>query len=295
MNWRQLGVLLFLASIWGGSFIFIRVAAPALGPFVLVTARVLIAGVTVLLYALAVRRPPALRQRLGSYLLLGLLNASVPFVLIATAELRLPASLAAILNATTPMFTALVAAVWLGESLTLRKALGLVLGLTGVVIAVGWSPLELSAPVLWSAGASLLAACAYALGGVYSVRRFVGVSLLDLNIGQNLASGLTLLPLALVTAPRAWPSLTVTLSLLTLALLATSFAYLIFFHLLQTVGPTRTLSVTFLVPVFGMIWGAIFLDEQITAGTLVGLAVILLAILLVTGVRLGPRQDRAAA
>lgn len=294
MRWRELGILLLLAAIWGGSFIFIRVAVTVLGPFALVEIRVGLAGLALLLYALAVRRAPALWQRRWAFLLLGLLNAAIPFCLISTAELHLTASLAAILNATTPLFTALVAAVWLGERLTLRKGVGLGLGLAGVVIAVGWSPLPFTLPVLLSAGASLLAAFTYGLGGVYSARQFKGVPLLDLNIGQCLGAALALLPLAGATAPRAVPSLPVVLAVLALSLLGTAFAYLLFFHLIQTVGATRTLTVTFLVPIFGLIWGAVFLHEAIGAGTLLGLGVILSAILLVSGVAL-PRLRRVGA
>ena len=116
MRAPDLARLLLLAALWGGSFIFIRIAAPVLGPIVLVTIRVLLAGAALLVYALVTRSELELRARWRQYLTIGALNSAIPFVLISTAELQLPASLAAILNATSPLFGAVIAAIWIKDS-----------------------------------------------------------------------------------------------------------------------------------------------------------------------------------
>lgn len=285
MRLADLGILVLLGAIWGASYLFIRVAVPALGPFALVEVRVVLASLTLLLYAAATRKLPDFRRRWPQFLLLGVINSAVPFVLISAAELHLTAALAAIVNATTPLFGALVAAGWLNERLTLRKAAGLVFGLAGVVVVVGWSPLVLDAPALWSVAAMLAAALAYAVGGVYAARGFRGIPSLTMSIGQQLGASAALLIPAAALAPERWPSAGVTGAVLALALVCTAFAYLLYFHLIRSVGPTRTMSVTFLVPVFGVLWGGLFLGEAVRAGTLVGLGIILAGIVLVSGVR----------
>lgn len=121
-----------LGALWGGSFLFIRVAVPALGPTLLMDIRVFFAAVALILYAVVLGRLGGLRTRWRQFLVLGGVNAALPFTLIAAAEINLTASLASILNSTTPLFTAVVAALWIGESLTARKMVGLMLGFAGV-------------------------------------------------------------------------------------------------------------------------------------------------------------------
>jgi drug/metabolite transporter (DMT)-like permease len=297
MKPRDFAALIALAALWGGSFLFMRIAAPALGPVVLAGARVLIAGVALLLYAAAIHRGTHLRTRWRSHLVMGALNAAVPYALISAAELHLTAGLAAILNATTPLFTALVAAVWIKDPLTLKKVTGLVLGILGVAVLMGWSPLPLDAVILLSAGASLLAAAFYGMAGVYAKRAFAGVPPLASATGQQLGAAALLLPVALplaaTTAPSMHLSLVIVLAVLGLALGCTSVAYLLYFHLISAVGPTSTLSVTLLVPVFGLLWSGLFLHEPVTGGTFAGLANILASVLLITGARLPSRVLRA--
>jgi drug/metabolite transporter (DMT)-like permease len=293
MKLRESLLLLLLAAFWGASFLFIRIASPVIGPVVLVDARVLLAGLVLLLYAALCARLPRLWSRWKSYLLLGTLNAAAPFTLIAFAELHLPASLAAILNATTPLFTAVVSAFWLHDRMTIKKVLGVLVGMIGVAVLVGWSPLPLTPLVLFSVGASLLAACFYGVGGVYSKVAFQKESPLALALGQQLGAGVVLLPFAGVSIPAQFPSMQVILAVLALVLLSTSIGYLLYFHLMVTVGPTSTLSVMFLVPVFGLLWGALFLKEPLTVGWLVGLGIILFSMWCVTNLRIAwPRLSR---
>lgn len=285
MNPKELGALLLLGALWGASFLFIRVAAPVLGPIWLIDLRVLIAGIVLLIYALIVRKLPHFKSQWKSYLLLGLLNALIPFVLIAYSAIHLNASLTAILNATTPLFTAIVARFWLGELLSVRKVIGILVGLTGVCILMGWSSVPFTVEVWLSIGASLMAALFYGIGGVYTKRTFTGTPPLALSIGQQLSAGLILIPFSVVSVPTAPISLTVILAVLGLAVLSTSIGYLLYFYLVERVGPTKTVSVTFLVPLFGILWGVLLLNEQITVGTIVGLLVILAGIILMNGIQ----------
>lgn len=286
-------MLLLLAALWGGSFLMIRVASPVLGPLPLVDMRVFLAGGALLLYALAIGKRPALRARGRAFLTLGALNAALPFTLIAFAELHLSASLAAILNATTPLFAALAAAVWLGQRLTPTRVLGLLLGVLGVAALVGWQAIPITPLVLASVGLSLLAALLYALGGIYAGRTFAGVPSLTLAIGQQLAAGIWLLPVALASASGSRITLGAVVAMLVLALAGTSLGYLLYFDLIARVGATNTLSVTYLVPVFGVFWGRVLLGEAIHLGTIVGLAIILTSVTLVTG-SAGPLRRLAA-
>ena len=277
-----------LSALWGGSFLFIRVAVPALGPFLLVGLRVGLAAAVLTLYALAIGRVPKIRTRWRSFLVLGFLNAAVPFSLISAAEIYLTASLAAILNSTTVMFTAIVAAVWMGDVLTARKAIGIVLGIAGVTVLVGWDPLPLNGLVLLAVAAMLIASLSYALGATYAKQSFSGIPPLGMAIGQLCGAVVLLVPLAAVSVPAEAPSFVVALSILGLALLSTAVAYLIYFRLIENVGPTSTVTVTLLVPVFGLLFGVFLLDEPFGPGTLAGLGIILLSVVLITGI--APRK-----
>ncbi|HEX2740182.1 MAG TPA: DMT family transporter [Rubrobacter sp.] len=275
--------LILLGALWGGSFLFIRVAVPALGPFLLVDLRVGLAAAALFLYALAASRVPKIRYRWKSFLALGFLNAAVPFSLISAAEIHLTASLAAIMNSTTVMFTAIVAAVWMGEALTARKLVGIVLGIFGVAVLVGWDPISVNGMVLLSVAAMLGASLAYALGATYAKQAFSGIPPLGMAVGQLTAATALLLPLSAASVPTEVPSLAVALCVLGLALLSTAVAYLIYFRLIENVGPTSTVTVTLLVPVFGLLFGVLLLDEPFGFGTLAGLGIILSSVVLITG------------
>jgi drug/metabolite transporter (DMT)-like permease len=288
MRPRDFAGLVLLSALWGGSFLFIRVAVPALGPFLLVGLRVGLAAAALILYALAIGRMPKIRTRWRSFLVLGFFNAAVPFSLISAAEIHLTASLAAILNSTTVMFTAIVAAVWMGDVLTARKAVGIMLGIAGVTVLVGWDPLPLNGLVLLAVAAMLIASLSYALGATYAKRSFSGIPPLGMAIGQLCGAVVLLAPLAAVSVPGKAPSFVVALSILGLALLSTAVAYLIYFRLIENVGPTSTVTVTLLVPVFGLLFGVFLLDEPFGPGTLAGLGIILLSVVLITGI--APRK-----
>jgi drug/metabolite transporter (DMT)-like permease len=291
MGARDLGALLLLSALWGASFIFIRVAVPELGPFILVELRVGIAAATLALCAALLGRLPKLRARWRQFALLGTVNVAIPFSLISAAEINLTASLAAILNSTTVMFTAMVAAVWVGDALTARKFVGLVLGIVGVTVLVGWDPVAMNWVVVLSVGAMLAASLSYALGAVYAKRTFAGSPPLAIAIGQLTAASMLVLPLAAVSVPGR-PSTTVVLSVLALALLSTAVAYMLYFRLIENVGPTSTSTVTLLVPLFGLLFGVVLLDEPVGLGTFAGLALILSSVALIAGLGVARQKPR---
>jgi drug/metabolite transporter (DMT)-like permease len=282
MTARQTTMLLVLAALWGASFLFMRVAVPSLGPVVLADARVAIAGVALLAYAALIGAVPSVRARWRDYLLLGAINAALPFTLLSAAELEIEASLAAVLNAMAPLCGAIVGVVWLGQRVTGAAKAGLVLGVGGVALVVGLSPFTLDLPFILAVLACLAAAFAYGVGANLVRARFVGEPPLSLAIGQQLAAAVVLLPLLPVVAPREPPDAVDVACLIALALGSTGIAYLLYFRLLAELGATGGMTVIFVVPVFGVLWGALFLDEAIHLATVLGGGVILLSVWLIT-------------
>lgn len=293
MQAREYVYLVVLSAIWGLSYVFIQVASPLLGPALLIDLRVSVAAGVVLAYVAAsgqLRRSfPDMRSRWRAYFILGALNAALPFTLIAISELQLPASYAALLNSTAPIFSTVIAVSVLSARLSRRTALGLVFGIVGVAVAVGVAPFALTEGILFSVALSLVAACSYGVAALYLHREFRTTPPITISIGQQLAAGALLLPFALVEAPRADFTLLAIGAMLGLALLSTVVAYLLYFHILQAAGPTEALSVTFLMPVFGVLWAHLLLGEPIGIGTVVGLALILVGVELVVG--LGRRHS----
>lgn len=285
--------LLILAAVWGASFIFFRVIVPVLGPIATVEVRVVLAGIALLAFAALTGADLEWRERWVWYAIVGVLNSAIPFALIAFAEVRLTASLASILNASTPLFAAILAAVFFKDPLTLPKIAGLALGFGGVVVLVGWSPLEPGLMTWLSVLATLAASFFYGLAGNLARARLKGAPALGLAVGSQVASSLVLLPFLPWNPPLAAPDLTVILCVLGLSLVCTAFAYIPYYRLILDLGATRASTVTFIVPIFGVLWGALFLGEGVGVEKLVACAIILAGAGLVTGVIGGPRAVRA--
>jgi drug/metabolite transporter (DMT)-like permease len=274
-------MLLVLAALWGASYLFFRIAGPILGPLLLAAVRVVLAALTLLIYTFVVKQMPEFRKHWWAFLLLGLLNNAIPFTLISSAVNNLNASISAILNATTPLFTVIVTVFWLREKLTTRRIVGVVLGIAGVVVLMGLSPLPLTQRTVVAGLEALLASCSYAFAVVYARTRFKGVAPLHVAVGQLSGSSLILTPLSFFALPDSYPSVTVIVSVVALAVICTALAYLIYFRLIANAGATTASTVTFLVPFFSVLWGAVFLQEPLNVGMFVGLGVILLSVYLV--------------
>jgi drug/metabolite transporter (DMT)-like permease len=282
VNIKDFGALIVVSALWGGSFLLMRVAVPSLGPVVLAESRVLIAGLVLVAFAVAtrIRLEPGTHWR--QYAILGALNGALPFTLIAAAELHLTASVAVVLNATTPLFGALFAAFWRIEVFTIRRLAGLIIGLLGVGVLVGWNPAQMNTASYWSVFASLGAAIAYGAAGAYTRASVRGVSPIALSAGSQLAAAVMLLPLVALVPPTATPSTTVMACVIALALLCTAVARVLHFQLILNVGPTVAALTTYLAPVFGILWAWMILSEKPSTGMLVGLVLILGSITLIS-------------
>ncbi len=283
--------LLTLAAIWGGSFIFMRVLAPVLGPVVTADLRVLIAGVALLGYFKVIKFDPDWHRYWFQYLLIGGVNSALPFFLFSFAALHIPASLSVILNSTAPLFGAIFSAIWLGERLTGLKILGLLIGAAGVALVVKVGAIKTDSMFLWAVAACTFAAICYGLAATYIKRRGNGAKPMGIAGASQLMAGLLLLPVIPFSPVRGSITLPVVVGVLVFSLLCSAIAYLLYYRLIEDLGPTKALTVTFLMPVFGMIWGALLLSETITLGMIGGTALILLGTTLVLGI-VGARNVR---
>jgi len=280
--------LLALAAIWGASFLFMRVIAPVLGTFPTAFFRVLLATAGLLVILALLRTRWDFRGKFGLCLVLGVINSGVPFALYAVAAQLVPAGYSAIFNATTPMMGVLIGALFFAEELTLAKLLGVFSGLGGVALLMRIGPVPLDMGLLLGALACLGATACYGFGG-FLTRRWIngdgGLNSGMVALGSQAGAALCLLPLfgwSLLNAPPpSWGGASVWLSLLGLGLVCTAFAYILYFRLLADVGPVRTLTVTFLIPPFGVLWGVLFLDEPLSWAYVQGGALIALALWLI--------------
>ena len=284
MKPRDLLDLTLLAALWGGSFLFMRYAVPDFGVVPLIWLRVALASVCLLPLLLLKRQFGALRRQAGALTVMGLFNSGLPFLLIAWATLSITAGLASIMNAMTPVFTALIGALWLGDRLDGRRSLGLLLGLAGVALLAADKADFRPGGSGWAIVAMLLATACYGFAANHTRRYLQGVPALVNATGTQLVSALVLLPPALWSWPERMPGLGPWLAALVLGVACSALAYLLFFRLIARVGASRAVTVTFLVPVFGTLWGALFLGEPVTVSMLAGGAVVLLGTGLATGV-----------
>ncbi|QSX36194.1 DMT family transporter [Shewanella sedimentimangrovi] len=286
MKLSSLLQLILLSAIWGASFLFMRIAVPELGPAWLMFGRVGMAALFLALTALTLKKSLHFGRYKGHYLMLGMFNSALPFLLYGYAATELPASLLSILNATAPLWGALISAFYLKHWPTGRALLGLVTGFAGVVLLAGVESLALSTDGLLALLAGLAAAVCYAIASIYSKQAKQTDAFGNAHGSMWAATAILLPSLWLVPAPVAMPSNGALLAVLALGVLCSGIAYLLYFRLVNTLGAMSALTVTFLIPVFGIFWGALLLDEHIGWHTLSGTAIILLGTALTTGIRL---------
>jgi drug/metabolite transporter (DMT)-like permease len=292
MRTADLARLTALAIIWSLSFVFLRVIVPAMGPMWTATLRVLIAGTALVAWFAVTHLDANVRRNWRAYLFVGALNSALPFVLFAFAAQHLPASYLVILNAATPMFAALAAAAWLGDRLTPAKLAGLALGAAGVALVSRAGPVTPDTTFAVAVAASLGAALCYALAGVWLKRHGAQLKPVAVAGWSQLFASFVLLPAAAAAPVPAAPTMLVLVDLLALALVCSGVAYLLYYRLIADVGPTRAMTVTFLMPAFGMAWGALFLGEHITPPMIAGAAMIVAGTAAV--LRVGPPKRAPA-
>lgn len=295
MNTANLIRLVTLAAIWGGSFLFMRISAPVLGPAVLIEWRVLLAALFLMVVGLVLRRrtaPLNLRENWKHFLVLGFFNSALPFLLFAFSARTLSASVMSVVNATAPMWGAIIGAVWGRQPIKARTALGLVLGTVGVAVLAGFDKVSAKPGAGIALVATLAAACSYGIATTYA-RSARSVAPFANAHGSMWAAALLVLPALPFFPQPGQPTLTVAASVVALGVLCSGIAYLLYFRLIEEIGPTSALTVTFLNPVFGILWGSLFLGEVVGWYTVAGAAIVLVGTALVTGFT--PRFGRAPA
>jgi drug/metabolite transporter (DMT)-like permease len=280
-------MLTFLAAVWGGSFIFMRVLSPALGALLTTSLRVFCAGLALQIWFLIARRKLYWRQYWQHYLITGILGACIPFTLYAYAAHFLPAGYSAIINSLTPLFGAIFAAVWLDLRLTRRKIIALLFGVCGVLI-ISHHPehTDYSLTFYFAVTACVCATICYGLNSIY-VRKFARkVDPISMAGASQLLAGALWFGFSLFSLPSldsiqmlGWSKLI--LNLIGLSLFCSAIAFIFYYRIMQEVGQSQALSVTFLIPLFGVVWGWLFLDEAITLNMLLGCLCILLAVHLI--------------
>ncbi|MBK9360873.1 MAG: DMT family transporter [Rubrivivax sp.] len=291
MQRRDVGDLLLLSVLWGAAYLFMRAAVPAFGPAPMIALRLAIAA-AVLLPLLAWRGGLGqLRAHPGPLLLQAVVFTALPFLMLGWAAQHLTAGLLAVLNATAPLFAALLAHFVFHERLGAWRSAGLALGFGGVALLTAGSVSFRSAQGLLAVGAVLLVSAMWAVGANYTRRRLGGMDSLALTVGGLALASLALAPLAAATWPAAPPPPRAWLEMAFLGVASSGLGFLLYYRLLRRIGPVRAMSVTFLNPVVALIAGALYLGETVSLQTLAGAAVVLVGTSLSLG--LWPGRPRA--
>jgi len=274
--------LLLLSAIWGSSFIFMRIIAPIIGPILTASLRTLVAGLFLVIIFKCSNYKLYWRRDYKQLLIIGIVNSSIPFFLYAYAALYIPASLSSIMNSMAPMFGALLSAVFLIEALSIRKGIGLVLGVVGVTIISSYNNAGTDVSYFLSIGACVLAAFCYGLSSIYIRLKASHIEPKAIAAGSQVFAGLALLPFALINPVPFQLTFKLSLIVLVFAIVCSALAYLIYYDLIKEVGPTNALTVTFLIPIFSILWGYLLLNEPINLSIIIGGCVILIGTYLVT-------------
>jgi drug/metabolite transporter (DMT)-like permease len=288
--------LIVLSMIWGASFLFLRIATPEFRPLALILIRVAVGALCLAPVFLREESRATFRKYGWKIIVVGILNSAIPFSLLAYSTLSLEAGFTSLLNASTPIFAAVAGALWFGMRLGGSQVVGLCVALLGVV-ALSWDCLEFKdGGDGWAVLAALLASSCYGLAANLSRRWLAGVNVRVVSAGCMAASAVVLFPLGVLYWPSVAPSGAAWACALGLATACTAVAYLLYFRLLEDAGAVAASSVTFLVPIFGVLWGVWLLQERLDGRLLLGMVVTLLgAALTLKVIRLGFRTKRGDA
>ena len=279
MELRYWVVLTFLGAVWGSAFIFIKVAAPEFGAIGLVQARLTIASLVFIPILLRKKYLILLKPAWKHSLVLAVTNNAIPFSLFSYGSFGADSNILAILNATTAFNTMIIALLWLGEKVTLKQVFGLVLGFIGVIILV--NP-ESSSTSIISALFCLIGAACYSFSTVF-IQKYSEKTDKMVLIGWSIIfSCFIMIPFTLLNLPPQIPSANALLSATWLGSISTGLAFFGYVYLIEKIGAVKTSTVAYFLPVFGIIWGAVFLNEVITGGIILGCATILIGVFFAT-------------
>ena len=273
-----------LAAIWGSSFIFMKIGGHEFGPILFMAMRTLIASLFLLPLVYLNNQQSALSGYWKKIFIVGMLNTAIPFVLFGWATLSLTAGNTAVLNGTTPMFGAIIAYFWLKDKLSPSAIIGILMGFVGVYFLMFDKIMDNNNHVILPTLAVMLAAFCYGLSANYTKMYLQGISPIALAAGSQISATIILLPVSMLFLPSALPSNSAFMAVLALGVVCTGIAYIMFFRLIEAIGPAKTISVTYLIPVFGIMWGVIFLNETVTSWTFIGAGLIFTGVALTTGV-----------
>jgi len=283
MHARHFLQLVFLSAVWGASFPLIRIAAPAFGPLPLACLRCALAAVVLTILMRATRQQWPARTHWRAITLLSVLTVVAPFVLFNGAGLVLPSGYSAVLNATAPLFGVVAGAMFAQERLTMRKLVGCAVGLGGVALLVRLGPVEPDWRVVLAVLACVTASASYGFGAILMKRATMAHQPLPASAAVHIAGALVLLLPAAVAAPSVVVRTDALIALAVLGTFTSGFMYLISMRLMREIPASAATSSAFLIPMFGVTWGGLFLGEPFTAGMIPGVALVLLACALVTG------------
>jgi drug/metabolite transporter (DMT)-like permease len=282
MNRAAYSQLLLLGALWGAAFMFMRIAVPEFGAFALAGSRIAMAALAMLLLVLILREPLHVKTHWKKYLIVGAINTAIPFIAYCFAALYIPSGYSAIANSTTPIWGALIAWLWFKEKLGISKWLGIAFAFLGVIALVGLQPVAITPMVIAGMLACLGAAAMYGTASFLIKRYLSDVPGISGATGMVCGALVWLTLPALFMAPAEMPSNKAWFAVAALAFGCTAFAYVLFFHLIKTIGPQRASSVAFLFPAFAAFWGWLFLNEPITANMLIGMALVFFGTALVS-------------
>ena len=254
-------LLTALAAIWGSAFMFIKISAVDFGPILLVTLRLLIAGLVFMPFLLRKKKRSLFRAYLPAILIIAIVSNAIPFTMFAYASLGATSNMLGILNGTTAFLTTIIAYFWLKEAVTSKQIIGLLLGFVGVLILV--NPSNGSTTLIASMCAMIGSLC-YAFNAAYLQKYHSNSDKIVLIGWSMLFGGFFMIPLASFNLPNSIPDTNSILALFWLAVISTGLGYLAYVRLIDRIGAVKTVTLTYLLPVFSIIWGAIFLKEQIT-------------------------------
>ncbi|MDA9041160.1 DMT family transporter [Gammaproteobacteria bacterium] len=279
MEFKYWVLLIFLGALWGSAFMFIKVATPEYGPVALVNARLIIASLIFLPILLRKKYLPLLAPIWKHVLVLSVINNMIPFTLFSFASLGSSSNILAILNATTAFNTMVIAYFWINESVTLKQIIGLILGFIGVIILV--NP-QNSEATLISSISCLFAAAFYSLSTVFIQKNSAKTNKLVLIGWSIVFSAVLMMPISYIYLPESIPSFEANISAVWLGAVSTGLGFLGYVRLIDKIGAVKTSIVAYFLPVFGILWGYIFLDEKISISVVIGCLVVLMGIFLAT-------------